>query len=492
MPSISVPELTPPSSEHQNGPSPTDLEQCETQNALPKTSLSLQARKPSCMFSTTCDTGSPLRKAVSHMFGRNKMCTRRIPNHIWVWYCRKHYQRARYRNAIEWARTLQYDLISRQINRLEEWSKENHRAGVPGTVKDYRLAVRKREQRRLEAQKPSGDREVSDSDDDEASESQGDAVSNTAVPKWLLDLSGRSYNYGKIKQIIDGIQADLTTGDLSAWPDIEILPNIILDPDETETAKGYTKRRSPSGSHGRSQSLGSALKNNECAVDPPMSQPRIPSSHEQSLPGGNSQKRKRSDDREEDTDIQSTPQSQRVRLSERQMVAVRQGPQAVQRPVFQSFGEQHGTEDTFGIPKIRGDYHPFATNSHTTPLAAPRPQRYNSLPRAVHIDPSQSLPEESCPATQRSVHKRSHSDIGGLYDSQASQSTSSRHRYQSAGPPHYDKLAPRRFLSPPASYSSRPRSEYSEPCQPTQRQSTPLAPISIQSQDATRSTRPKP
>ena len=50
-------------------------------------------------------------------------------------------------------------------------------------------------------------------------------------------------------EIIDGIKADLTANNLSAWPDIEILPNITIDQDESEATKGYTKRRA-----GKSQS----------------------------------------------------------------------------------------------------------------------------------------------------------------------------------------------------------------------------------------------
>ncbi|KAF7174093.1 hypothetical protein CNMCM6106_008200 [Aspergillus hiratsukae] len=46
--------------------------------------------------------GNP-RKLISHIFGRNKTSTKLFPAHVWVHYCRKHYQRARYRSrALGW------------------------------------------------------------------------------------------------------------------------------------------------------------------------------------------------------------------------------------------------------------------------------------------------------------------------------------------------------------------------------------------------------
>ena len=208
-------------------------------------------------------------------------------------------------------------------------------------MKDYRLAVRKREQKRLDSKKPRGEREDSDSELDETSESQADSSSSTAVPDWLLNLCGKSHDTGRIMEIIDGIQADLTENNLSAWPDIEILPNIVPDQDESGTPKGYAKRRALLGTHGRSQSLGSAVRirrrlgwsvdEAKKAISPP---------NAQSLPGGTSQKRKRSDDIEEENDVQATPQSQRIRVSERQVAAVRQGTHTAQQPVFRNFSEQ--------------------------------------------------------------------------------------------------------------------------------------------------------
>jgi len=446
-------------------------------NTPPEVVPSSQDRRPCCMYISNCDTGSTLRKAVSHIFGRNKMCTRRIPEHIWVWYCRKHYQRARYRNAKEWARTLQYDLVSRQIKRLQEWSEENSRSGEGGIVKDYRLAVRKREQKRLDSKKPKGEREASDSELDETSESQGDASSSTAVPDWLLSLCGKSHDTERIMEIIDGIQTDLTENNLSAWPDIEILPNIVLDQDESGTAKGYTRRRTVPGTHGRSQSLGSTVRFDEDSTGPWGSQASISLPDGQSLPGGISQKRKRSDDREEEDDVQAT-QSQRIRLSERQVAAVRQGAHTDQQPMFRNYSEHQGAGECF---EMQGENHSFATGAHNLLPAAPKPQRYTSVSTAAHINPRIPSPDGSSPVTRHNLHKRCYSDMDGLHSCQVPSRISAKHRPQSAGPVHYERPAPRRFFSPPTSYSPL---SYAENPRQHQRahmrhQSTPIVPLSI-------------
>ncbi|KAJ5428134.1 hypothetical protein N7445_009588 [Penicillium cf. griseofulvum] len=59
-----------------------------------------------CEFAAPCrmhpsPDGMHYRKVVSHVFGRNKAVTKLFPLGVWVHYCRKHYQRARYR-ADQW------------------------------------------------------------------------------------------------------------------------------------------------------------------------------------------------------------------------------------------------------------------------------------------------------------------------------------------------------------------------------------------------------
>jgi hypothetical protein len=208
---------------------------------------------PSCMYIEDCDTGSQLRKAVSHIFGRNKMCTRRIPQHVWVWYCRKHYQRARYRNAKEWAKTLQYDLVKSQINRLEQWSEGSRRLGHGDVVKDYELVIRKREQRRIDAQRVQTEPEHADSGEETAAERHGEAGSSTAVPAWLRDRAGANYSAEVILEVIERIRTDLDGDRLSAWPDIEILPNIGKGEQEEVTPSTRPNHSSLASDQGRSR-----------------------------------------------------------------------------------------------------------------------------------------------------------------------------------------------------------------------------------------------
>ncbi|KAI1823837.1 hypothetical protein F4861DRAFT_549352 [Xylaria intraflava] len=181
--------------------------------------------EPKCMYTAACNTGSTLRKAISHIFGRNKLCTRMIPNVVWVHYCRKHYQRSRYRNGAEYTR-IQCDLVKTQISRLQAWSDGNKLAGRPGVVQSWSLALRKRESNRLR-ERPGNEVEI-DSDGD--SQTTDNAVLNgTAVPRWLRAKCGDGYSTEEIEVIVGEIQNAINKGHLSQIPDIEFLPNISTD-----------------------------------------------------------------------------------------------------------------------------------------------------------------------------------------------------------------------------------------------------------------------
>ncbi|KAK9461475.1 uncharacterized protein V1516DRAFT_664630 [Lipomyces oligophaga] len=71
--------------------------------------------------SNTCDKSVPARKAVSHIFGRNKRQTLAIPCSLWVAICRRHYQRESYRK--ESFPFLQVRLVLLQLDRLEGWGR---------------------------------------------------------------------------------------------------------------------------------------------------------------------------------------------------------------------------------------------------------------------------------------------------------------------------------------------------------------------------------
>ena len=202
---------------------------------------------PSCSYTAGCSTGSPLRKVVSHIFGRNKLCTRQIPKGVWVHYCRKHYQRSRYRNPNGFA-ILQCDLVRKQIDRLDMW----------GGVSDWIIKVRKREELRLNkenAELAAGritEDVASDGDDDTAvvggtkqptSSSKrsslcnsGDdhlptprrmsaATASATSSRWLIKFTGSGKTTEEALAVLDIIESEIRERKCH-FPDIEILPNV--------------------------------------------------------------------------------------------------------------------------------------------------------------------------------------------------------------------------------------------------------------------------
>lgn len=141
----------------------------ETQPNLQRSSPADSDPEPLCEFTNTCTTNtkssqfqfqsqsqsqdpeSPSvsaptintpskhpRKVISHIFGRNKTATKLFPPHVWVHYCRKHYQRARYRSR-EWPFT-QCDLLLDSLRRMEAW----------GGVAGFEVILRRREVERVD------------------------------------------------------------------------------------------------------------------------------------------------------------------------------------------------------------------------------------------------------------------------------------------------------------------------------------------------------
>ncbi|KAK2785203.1 hypothetical protein FQN52_008540 [Onygenales sp. PD_12] len=108
-----------------------------------------------CQYSgESCSTASThYRKVISHIFGRNKRCTVGIPDYIWIYYCRKHYQRARYRTA-EWP-FRQCELAIDTIENMRSW----------GGVASFNLQLRRRETQRTSGQNTGGDDDVADNGD---------------------------------------------------------------------------------------------------------------------------------------------------------------------------------------------------------------------------------------------------------------------------------------------------------------------------------------
>lgn len=218
-----------------------------------------------CMFCEDCNTNSPPRKAISHIFGRNKVCTRIIPEHVWVHYCRKHYQRSRYREVDGYSQR-QCFLVLWQIRRIHDWSEANKKSGRPLVVKDWTLTLRKREQKRVEAKS----KEIAHSETsnvDNSNNNQNPALptalrdnaemNGTAVPEWLRLKCRDGYTTEEIEALMLRLQEEIETLKLKQIPDLEILPNIPCNSTETARPRQLNKRRPASSrKHRHSQSLG--------------------------------------------------------------------------------------------------------------------------------------------------------------------------------------------------------------------------------------------
>ena len=91
-----------------------------------------------CMAATKCVLKSgDHRKVVSHVFGRNKQCTRLLPEQAWILWCRKHYQRLRYRSEEEGTWNVrQLQLVRRQLDAFEDSSN----------IVSWNVSLRKKEQ----------------------------------------------------------------------------------------------------------------------------------------------------------------------------------------------------------------------------------------------------------------------------------------------------------------------------------------------------------
>ncbi|KAF3390377.1 hypothetical protein F1880_009340 [Penicillium rolfsii] len=153
---------------------------------------------PLCEFSRPCKMspspdGVHFRKIVSHLFGRNKASTKLFPDYVWVYYCRKHYQRARYR-AEQWPFN-QCELLMQSLDRMEEW----------GNVLFFELRLRRREALRAGGQggrpTPTG----------LLRNGRRHPTAITApVPDWLQHEVGTRKSFADIRQIVKRIRSYLT------------------------------------------------------------------------------------------------------------------------------------------------------------------------------------------------------------------------------------------------------------------------------------------
>lgn len=148
-----------------------------------------------CQFQEDCKLLSPDRKVTSHYFGRNKKETRAIPAHCWVLYCRRHYQRCRYRAAFSVFASIQMDLVRRTVQNLEKW----------GGVKDFTIALRKNTMESLNAE----DRENQENHDAKQAglppPHKPKEVKDTVKERWLIRFCGLNQSFKAVYEVIDAV-----------------------------------------------------------------------------------------------------------------------------------------------------------------------------------------------------------------------------------------------------------------------------------------------
>ncbi|CAJ0539903.1 Ff.00g072840.m01.CDS01 [Fusarium sp. VM40] len=160
-----------------------------------------------CMAVENCTTGSVPRKVISHLFGRNKVCTRRIPERVWVCMCRKHYQRIRYRTGADFSLT-QIGMVYEQIVRMIFWSRglENpNRTNQEGiAIRSWTFSIRRREVKRL-----------------------ADANGRDLVPRWIMQSLGEGKTHDEILDVVERLHQEIQQGVLKEVPPVEFLPEVV-------------------------------------------------------------------------------------------------------------------------------------------------------------------------------------------------------------------------------------------------------------------------
>lgn len=206
-------------------------------NAAKDTSAPAQLEiDPICQAKTPCVAGSgDHRKTVSHIFGRNKACTRRIPDDCWVKWCRKHYQRYTYRcpqNSV-WHKK-QLELVRKQLDRFEEGTN----------ISSWNVALRKKEQAKLDEENAAiaaGLISLAPRDPAPGSNTTTSITpSNTTAPKpapsqvwerFLVPHLGLNKSYTEVREVCDIIGTEFSTPAFKArgnkakvFPGLEFLP----------------------------------------------------------------------------------------------------------------------------------------------------------------------------------------------------------------------------------------------------------------------------
>lgn len=164
-----------------------------------------------CTFVEGCVLDSPDRKVISHFFGRNKKCTRAIPEDVWAPFCRRHYQRTRYRNVDNFG-GVQMDLVRRTVENLQQW----------GNITHFELILRKRAMQAI-------CREGSDDDQHQplratSAGSTPHSATKHSSEAWLVPYLGNHKSFEDILEFVNLIEEYVKEHNCKP-PEFEILPS---------------------------------------------------------------------------------------------------------------------------------------------------------------------------------------------------------------------------------------------------------------------------
>ncbi|KAL8727490.1 MAG: hypothetical protein Q9166_006014 [cf. Caloplaca sp. 2 TL-2023] len=151
-----------------------------------------------------CTLGSSdHRKVTSHFFGRNKRCTHQIPEDCWIKYCRKHYQRQKYRRPEDWFET-QLLLIDAQLDKLEAW----------GGVMSWKICIRK------------GEKEMIDKENEYLAQHGRFPDGPLRRERFLLPSIGENKTFDQVRKVVDVINKECDDTKSLTLPSFEFLPDI--------------------------------------------------------------------------------------------------------------------------------------------------------------------------------------------------------------------------------------------------------------------------
>ncbi|KAK1760546.1 hypothetical protein QBC47DRAFT_8516 [Echria macrotheca] len=212
-----------------------------------------QLQNSDCEYMVPCNLDTKLRKAISHLFGRNKLQTRSVPEVVWIYWCRKHYQRVKYRLGTRFA-VKQMDLVKKTLWRIWLWSQLEQ--GGPDMVKNnpsprvlsWKLITRKREKEKQNTNKRKADSMEEGAEDENPSREDDNANHDptSAVTGWLLEKCDQTYSTVQMLEILRRVELELQDETRSKMPEIEILPNFPDGTGGRPVSKPKSQRRKSS------------------------------------------------------------------------------------------------------------------------------------------------------------------------------------------------------------------------------------------------------